>query len=262
MFPRRRSGVFRLNLQRDVLRYLFVVIELHSESGAPLRHGTQRVDVTEHVGKRLHRVDDVGVAAHVLALNMAAPRVEIANDGASVFRHRHDLDLHDRLEQHRAALLQRLAQGAARADFERQRRRIDVVIAAVDQRHLEIDHREAGEQAGTEHRFETLLDAGDEFLRHRAADNFVLEYKTATRRQRFADDLDLGELPSTAGLLLVLVIDRYRPRDLLAISDLRRADIGIDLVGAPEDVDLDVEMQLAHATDDGLTRLRIGVDAE
>ena len=43
--------------------------------------------------------------AHVLALNMAAPRVEIADDGAGVFRNRHHLDLHDRLEQDRAALL-------------------------------------------------------------------------------------------------------------------------------------------------------------
>ena len=48
----------------------------------------------------------------------------------------------------------------------------------------------------------------------------------------------------------------------LAIGDLRRADIGVDLVGAPQDVDLDVEVQLAHALDDGLAGFLIGVDAE
>src|SRR5260221_14260144 len=119
---------------------------------------------------------------------------------------------------------------------------------------LEIDHRESGEHAGAEHRFETLLDTGNEFLGHRAADILVFEYETTACRQRLTDDLDLGELAGTAGLLLVLVVNGDRPRDPLAISHLRGADIGIHLVGAPEDVDLDVEMQLAHAANDGLTR--------
>ena len=47
-------------------------------------------------------------------------------------------------------------------------------------------------------------------------------------------------------------------RDLLAIGHLRRADIGIDLVGALQDVDLDVEMKLAHALEDGLARFLVG----
>src|ERR1700674_1272060 len=72
----KRSGVLRLDLLRDVLRYLLVVIELHGEGGAPLTHGAQRVDVTEHVGERHHCVDDIGVAAHILTLHLAAPRVE------------------------------------------------------------------------------------------------------------------------------------------------------------------------------------------
>ena len=51
-------------------------------------------------------------------------------------------------------------------------------------------------------------------------------------------------------------------RDLLAIGDLRRADIGLDLVGTLEDIDLDVEVKLAHALEDGLARFLVGVDAE
>ncbi len=60
----------------------------------------------------------------------------------------------------------------------------------------------------------------------------------------------------------MLVVDGHLLRDLLAIGDLRRADIGVDLVGPLEDVDLDVEVQLAHALEDGLSGLLIGVDAE
>ena len=55
---------------------------------------------------------------------------------------------------------------------------------------------------------------------------------------------------------------RDRPGDLFAIGHLRRADIGVDLVGALEDVDLDVEMQFAHPLQDGLTAFLIGRHAE
>ena len=81
--------------------------------------------------------------------------------------------------------------------------------------------------------------------------------------RRLDDDLDAGELAGAAGLLLVGVVDSVdRAGDRLAIGDLRRADIGVDLVGALEDVDLDVEMQLAHPLEDGLAGLLVGRDAE
>src|SRR5215471_4090880 len=70
--PPRPSSVFRLDLGGDRLGHLLIMVELHCEGRAPLTHGTQRVDVAEHVGERDHRIDDVGVAAHVLALDMAA----------------------------------------------------------------------------------------------------------------------------------------------------------------------------------------------
>jgi hypothetical protein len=69
-------------------------------------------------------------------------------------------------------------------------------------------------------------------------------------------------LAGPAGLLLVRVVDGDRLADLLAISDLRCADIGIDFVGALQDVDLDVEMKLAHPLQDGLARFLVGRDPE
>ena len=136
------------------------------------------------------------------------------------------------------------------------------MIVAVDQRDLEIDDREAREHAGAEHRFEPLLDRRNVFLRYCAADDLVLELETLAGLARLGDDLDARELAVAAGLLLVGVVVSDRPGDPLAIGHLRRADIGLDLVGALEDVDLDVEMQLAHALEDGLAGLLIGVHAE
>ena len=85
--------------------------------------------------------------AHVLTLDLAAPRIQVADDGAGVVFRRHHLDLHDRLEQHRLALLQRFAECRARCDFKRQRRRVDVVVLAIDQLHLDINHWEPGYDA-------------------------------------------------------------------------------------------------------------------
>src|SRR5262249_10279727 len=67
------SGVFRLNFLSNVRRHLFVMVELHAEGSAPLILRTQRLDVSQHVGERHYRVDDVGFAAHVLALDLASP---------------------------------------------------------------------------------------------------------------------------------------------------------------------------------------------
>jgi len=58
------------------------------------------------------------------------------------------------------------------------------------------------------------------------------------------------------------VID-FRPLgDALTERHLRRADVGVDLVGPAQNVDLDVEMQFTHALENGLAGLLIGRDPE
>src|SRR3989440_1108462 len=238
------------------------MIELHRKGRASLAHRAQVIHVPKHIHKRHHRVDDVGVATHVLALDLAAPRIQVADDGAGVVFRGHHLDLHDRLEQNGLALLQRFAECRARCDFEGQRRRVDVVILAVDQLHLDIHHREAGDDARTHDAVEALFDAGDVFLRHRAANDLGFELVPLAGLVRLDDDRHFGELTGTAGLLLVRVLDFSALGNALAERHLRRADIGVDLVGAAQNVDLDVEMEFAHALEDGLAGLLVGRDAE
>ena len=145
------SGVLRDDLLGLAARHFLVVVELHGERRPALGHGPQRVHVAEHVGERHDRVDDVGVAAHVLTLDLPAPGVQVADDAARVLLGRHHLDLHHRLQQHRLALLQRVAKRRAGRDLEGERRRVDLVVGAVDELDLEVDHREPGEHAGPEH---------------------------------------------------------------------------------------------------------------
>ena len=154
------------------------------------------------------------------------------------------------------------AERRAGRDVEGERVGVHFVILAVGQRRLEVDHREAGQQARFLLRLEALFDRGNEFLGDRAADHFILEHKAGARRQRFEFDRDFGELARTAGLLLVGVFDGDRLGERFAISHLRRADIGVHLVGALEDIDLDLQMQFAHALEDGLAGFLIGGNAE
>src|SRR6185437_1699988 len=100
-----------------------------------------------------------------------------------------------------------------------------------DQANLEVHDREAGEHAAAEDRLEALLDARDELLRHRTADDLVLELERRAGLCRLGNDLDARELAGTASLLLVRVVDSRGPGQLLAERHLRRADVGIDLVG-------------------------------
>ena len=75
-------------------------------------------------------------------------------------------------------------------------------------------------------------------------------------------DLDLAELAGAARLLLVGVGQLDRLREILAIGDLRRADIGLDLELALHAVDEDLEVELAHPLDDRLARFMVGRNAE
>ena len=62
-----------------------------------------------------------------------------------------------------------------------------------------------------------------------------------------SDALDVGVLARAAGLLLVLVVERRDLGRRLAIADLRHADGAVDLVLAADPLDVDLQVQLAHA---------------
>src|SRR5690606_30576142 len=124
--------------------------------------------------------------------------VQVADDRTQVLFRGHDLDGHDRLEQLRSALFLQFAERGARGDFKRQHRGVDVVEGAVDQGRLDVDDREAGQQAVVLGRLQALFHARDVFLGHGAADDGRLEDKVRTRLARLEHQLDAGELARTA----------------------------------------------------------------
>ena len=79
---------------------------------------------------------------------------------------------------------------------------------------------------------------------------------------RLEAHLDVAVLALAARLADELALGFRLPRDRLAVRDLRLADVGADVELAHHAVDDDLEVQLAHAADDGLAGLRVRVDLE
>src|SRR5262249_7556042 len=124
--------------------------------------------------------------------------------------------------------------------------------------------READARALLHAVLEALVARGDELARDGAAGDVVDELVSLhrVRRERLDVAHDLRVLTGAARLLLVRVVDLRAARDRLAISDLRLTGDDLAVVLALHALHVDVEVELAHAADDGLLRLFILVDAE
>jgi hypothetical protein len=90
---------------------------------------------------------DRGNAAGLSALDLATARVQIADDRPGILIRRHNLDLHHRLKQFWASLLDGFAERGTPCDFKGKNRGVHIVVGAVGQRRLDVEHREAGNRA-------------------------------------------------------------------------------------------------------------------
>src|SRR5690606_34969348 len=164
--------------------------ERHRVLSTTLAHRAQRVDVTEHVCKRHERIHDLDNTTAFSALDLPTTRVEVADDVAHVIVWRDNFNLHDRFEDLRTGFTQGFAEARTAGDFEREHRGVDVVVGAIDERHLNVNDREADQRASAHDRFDTLADARDVFLGNSAADDGIDEFEALADFTRLDDDLD------------------------------------------------------------------------
>src|SRR5690606_9040523 len=216
----------------------------------------------EHIGERHHRMDHLRDTALLSAIDLTTAAIQVTDHVTHIFFRRHNPDLHDRLEELHPRLLRTFTEGSARGDFEGHHAGVNVMVGTIDQRRFEVDHREAGERTRVLHALDTLLHARHIFLRHRTANDLAFEDETRTRLARLENELHACELARTARLLLVRVIDFRALRERLAIGHLRRTHIRVHLELAAHAIDDDVEMQFAHALNDGLAGFIIHRHAE
>ena len=134
------------------------------------------------------------------------------------------------------------------------------MIGAVIQCDLDVHDGIACQNTGLHRALDTGVDRGNVFLRDGAADNGIDELIALAGLVRLELDLDVTVLALTAGLTGILHIDVCLALHGLLVSDLRCADIGLHLELAQQTVNDDLQMQFAHAGDDCLPRLLIGLN--
>ena len=134
--------------------------------------------------------------------------------------------------------------------------------AAVDQRRAEIHRGVVGEHAVFFLNLEALFDRGYELPRHRAAHGFVHEFESGAARQRLENDPHFGELPGTAGLLLMDVLFGQFLGESLAVRNLRLSHGAFDAEFGAHAVQSHLQVQFAHAAQDRLPRFAVGLQMQ
>ena len=133
-----------------------------------------------------------------------------------------DLDVHDRFEDRWLHFFHRRAKRLATGGAKRMLVGVDVVIGTVDQLHLEIHQRIAGNRSRLRGFDDAFLDCRAKLLRHGAAEDLVLENKTAAARQRLENNFAIAKLPAAAGLFLVTALHFGALRNRFLVGNLGR----------------------------------------
>src|SRR5450759_2203259 len=239
-----------------------VLAEMHGETAAPLRPRPQFGGVPEHGRQRHHRFDDAGGATQLGGFDAAAAGIQVADHIAHVIFRDHHFHGHDGFQQYRFGAPGRFLDRHGAGDLEGHFRGIDIVVTAVVQRHLDIRHRIARQNAALERFLDADLGGVDVLLRYPAAGDVILEHEPTAGRQRLDADFDVAVLPVTAGLLDVAAFGFGVLAYGLAIRHLRLADVGADTELPHHAVDNDFQVKFAHPGKDGLAGFGVRIDAE
>src|SRR5262249_44950667 len=115
------------------------------------------------------------------AFDTATTRVQVADDRSHKFFGNRNLDIHHRLEQNGLRLASSFLEGHGTSDLERHFVRVDVVIASVVQRNLNVNPLVAGKHAASHRVLNTLVDRLDVLLGDHAALDVIRELVTLAR---------------------------------------------------------------------------------
>mgnify|MGYP007027758242 CR=1 FL=1 len=122
------------------------------------------------------------------------------------------------------------------------------MIRTVIQGNLHVHHGEASHNAGLQGTLDTGIDSGNELLGDGAANDSVDELVTLAGLVGLDLDLNMTVLALTTRLTCVLGLLIGLLADGLTVSDLRCADIGLDLELTQQAVDDDLQICLLYTS--------------
>eukprot|EP00438_Fugacium_kawagutii_P007621 Skav221462 [mRNA] locus=scaffold1700:286312:292009:- [translate_table: standard] len=191
----------------------------------------------------------------------AAAAVEVSDDVTHVLLGGDHLHLHDGFHDDGLRLVGALLKGRPRRDLEGDGGAVHGVETAVLQGRLHVHHGETHPDAVGQLVLGAFQHGGDVLLGHGSADDAVVELE-ALSGVGLVDHAELGILAGTTCLLLVGVPQLHGLSDGLTVRHLGFANLCLHLELALQAVDDDLQVQLAHALDDGLVGLLISAVAE
>ncbi|GJC84417.1 hypothetical protein ColLi_07255 [Colletotrichum liriopes] len=166
------------------------------------------------------------------------------------------------LEDLAAGLVEGLAEGHLRGQVEGEIGGIRDVGGTVVDDHLGADDLVAQERALVGGLLEALGAGGDVLVGDGAADDLGLEGVLLRVLKGLDPAGDAGVVTGTATLSAEEEVVVGLAGDGLAVGDAGLAGLAVDLVLTAQALDIDLEVELAHARDDGLLRLLVDVQAE
>ena len=136
------------------------------------------------------------------------------------------------------------------------------MIRTIPQGNLDINNRIASQNTGLHSTLDTVVDSRDVFLRDGTANDGVDELVTLAGLVGLDLDLNMTILALTTGLTCVLGLLVGLFADGLTVSNLRCTHVCFNLELTQQTVNDDLQVQLAHTGDDGLTGLFVSVGLE
>lgn len=239
-----------------------VVAKLHAELALALRGGAQLRAEAKHGVEAAVADEGKVLAANLRVVDGGVALVHEHEDVALELVGRGNGRLHQRLEDLAARLGEGLAEGHLGGQVEGVVGGIgDVGLAVVDD-HLGADDAVAQQGALFARELEALGAGGQELVGDVPADDLALVVVLLGLVVGLDVAGHAGKVAGAAALALEQVVEVGAAGDGLAVGDAGLARDALRLVLALQALDVDLEMQLAHAGDDGLFALGVDVDAE
>jgi len=208
--------------------------------------------------------NDLQAVARVHFFNASAPAIQVRDHVTHVLLGNDNLDIHHRLDQDRLCPLQGVLEGHATGDLEGHLRRIDIVERAIINGRLNTFHLIAGQWTAFHCLANPLPHGRNVLTRNRTASDLVDELELLPLLGREWLDLDdrVAELASPACLPDEATFPLGGGSNRFAIGNLRPADVGLNTKFPEHAVNQDLQMQLAHSGDYGLSRLLVAMALE
>ncbi|GJD04898.1 hypothetical protein ColKHC_13723 [Colletotrichum higginsianum] len=239
-----------------------VVAELHTELALALGGGAKLGAEAEHGVQTAVADEGEVLGADLGVVDGGVALVHEHDDVALELVGRGDGGLHEGLEDLAAGLVEGLAEGHLGREVEREVGRVGDVGGAVVDDHLGADDLVAQERALVGGLLEALAAGGDVLVGDGAADDLGLEQVVLRVLKGLDPAGDAGVVTRAAGLAAEEEVVLGLAGDGLAVGDAGLARLAVDLVLAAQALDVDLEVQLAHARNDGLLGLLVNVQAE